>query len=143
MASGTGMDPAAFAVVGALISISPEARKTARDHKPTAHDKRPRETTFEFFTNHTQMLGAIARDNTATVRDLAARVRVTERAAMSIMSHLETEGIVQRHREGRRNRYTIDLEAFRTFRGWNYNGWAVPRPLVDVAVKAVRAIGRL
>ncbi|MBI5289492.1 MAG: ArsR family transcriptional regulator [Chloroflexi bacterium] len=143
LASGTEMDPAVFAVVGALISISPEARKTARDHQPTAHDKRPRETVFEFFTNHTQMLAAIARDSSATVRDLAARVRVTERAAMSILSQLEAEGIVQRHREGRRNRYTIDLEAFRSFRGWQYNGWAVPKPLVNVAVEAVRAIGRL
>ncbi|HLB23775.1 MAG TPA: helix-turn-helix transcriptional regulator [Dehalococcoidia bacterium] len=143
LSTGTALSPPAYAVVGALISISPEARATARDHEPTEEDKRPRETGFEFFTNHTMMLAAIARANTATVRELAGRVRVTERAAMAIVSQLEAEGIVQRRREGRRNTYTIDLEAFRHFRGWTYDGWAMPKPLVDVAVAAVRALGRL
>jgi DNA-binding MarR family transcriptional regulator len=143
LAYGTELDPAMHAIVGALISISPEARSAARQHEPTAHDKRPRDGTFEFFTNHTQMLAAIARDSTATVRDLAARVGVTERAAVTILHQLEAESIIARHREGRRNTYTIDLEEFRRFRGWAYEGWSVPQPLVDVAVAAVRAIGRL
>ncbi len=143
IATGPGMTPPAYAVVGALISVSPEARREARDHEPSEEDKRPRHKTFEFFTNHTMMLGAIARERTATVRELAGRVRVTERAAMAIVGQLEAEGIVQRHREGRRNTYTIDLEAFRHFRGWSYDGWSMPDPLVDVAVRAVRALGRL
>ena len=62
---------------------------------------------------------------------------------MTILHQLEAEGIIARHREGRRNSYTIDLEEFRRFRGWTYDGWAVPAPLVDVAVAAIRAIGRL
>ncbi len=143
LATGTELDPAMYAVVGALISISPEARAAARDHEPTAHDKRPRELEFEFFTNHMQMLAAIARESTSTVRDLAARINITERAAVSILHALEAEGIITRHKEGRRNTYTIDLEAFRTFRGWEYESWSVPKPLVDVAVAAVRAIGGL
>ncbi len=143
LAYGTEMNPSMHAVVGALISVSPEARSVARDHEPSAHDKRPRDATFEFFTNHTQMLAAIARESTATVRELSARVGVTERAAVTILHQLEAEGIIARHREGRRNSYTIDLEEFRRFRGWTYEGWAVPSPLVDVAVAAVRAIGNL
>jgi DNA-binding MarR family transcriptional regulator len=143
LATGAGMTPAAYAVAGALITISPEARAEARDHEPSEHDKRPRHKSFEFFTNHTQMLAAIARYNTATVRELAGRVHVTERAAMAILGQLEAEGIVQRRREGRRNTYTIDLEAFRNFRGWSYDGWSMPEALVDVAVRAVRALGRL
>jgi DNA-binding MarR family transcriptional regulator len=137
---GTDLDPAAYAVVGALISISPEARASARSYTPNEHDKRARHGTFEFFTNHTQMLAAIARDQTATVRDLAGQVHITERAGVAILHQLEDAGIITRIREGRRNRYTIDLEAFRNFRGWEYEGWSVPQPLVDVAVTAIRGI---
>jgi DNA-binding MarR family transcriptional regulator len=143
LAQGTVLDPAVNAVVAALISISPEADTARAEHEPTAEDKRPRVGTWEFFTNHTLMLAAIARDNTLTVRDLAARVGVTERAAVSILHQLEAEGIITRHKEGRRNSYTIDLEAYRHFRGWAYEGWALPKPLVDVAVNAIRAIGRM
>jgi DNA-binding MarR family transcriptional regulator len=143
LASGTELDPAMYAVVGALISVSPEARAIARDHEPDEHDKRPRELEFEFFTNHLQMLAAIARDSSATVRDLAARIGLTERAAVSILHALEAEHIITRHKEGRRNSYTIDLEAFRNFRGWQYDSWRVPQPLIDVAVVAVKAISRL
>jgi ribosomal protein S25 len=109
----------------------------------TKEDKRPRVGTWEFFTNHTLMLAAIARDHTLTVRELATRVGVTERAAVAILHQLEAEGIITRHREGRRNTYTIDLEAYRHFRGWQYEGWALPKPLIDVAVNAIRAIGRM
>jgi DNA-binding MarR family transcriptional regulator len=137
---GTELDPAAYAVVGALISISPEARESARSYIPTEHDKRPRTGTFEFFTNQTQMLAAIARDQAATVRDLAGQVKITERAAVAILHQLEDAGIITRIKEGRRNRYTIDLEAFRNFPGWAYEGWSIPQPLVDVAVTAIRAI---
>ena len=143
LANGTVLDPAVHAVVAALISISPEAGRVETEHAPTKEDKRPRVGTWEFFTNHTLMLAAIARDNTLTVRDLAARVRMTERAAVSILHQLEAEGIITRHKEGRRNSYTIDLEAFRHFRGWQYEGWALPKALTDVAVNAIRAIGRL
>jgi DNA-binding MarR family transcriptional regulator len=135
------MNASAGAVVGALISISPEgARATRRHHAPTAADKRPRTGTWDFFTNHMVMLGGIARDPTTTVRDLALGARITERAAMQILNQLEAESIIVRHREGRRNRYTIDLDSFRHFRGWRYDGWSMPERLVDVAVKAMRAL---
>lgn len=143
LSAGTELDPAVNGVVAALISISPEAGRVRQEHTPTKHDKRPRVGTWEFFTNHTLMLAAIARDNTLTVRDLAARVGVTERAAVSILHQLEAEGIIARHKEGRRNSYTIDLEAYRHFRGWQYEGWALPKALTDVAVIAIQAIGRM
>jgi DNA-binding MarR family transcriptional regulator len=142
LADGTAMGPAVGAVVNVLISISPEGRAARREHAPTKHDKRPRASSFEFFTNHMLMLAAIAQDTNRTVRELAAQVGVTERAAVAILHALEAEGIIERHREGRRNTYSIDLEAFRDFRGWEYEGWAVPQPLIDVAVNAVRAMGR-
>jgi len=143
LAGGSVMGPSVGAVVRVLISLSPEGRAARREHEPTEHDKRPRVTTFEFFTNHTMLLAAIAEDNTRTVRELAAQVGVTERAAVALLHALEAEGVIKRHREGRRNSYTINLEAFRRFRGWRYDGWSVPKELVDLAVKAVRAVGRL
>jgi DNA-binding MarR family transcriptional regulator len=143
LSSGSELDPAMKAIVAVLISISPEAQSAAKEHPPTKKDLGPRAGTWEFFTNHTQMLAAIARDSSATVRELAGRVGVTERASVAILHALEAEGIIARHKEGRRNSYTIDLEAFRRFRGWHYESWDVPKPLVDVAVEAIRAIGNL
>jgi DNA-binding MarR family transcriptional regulator len=135
------LNVAAKVVVGALIDLSPEGGSaTRRDHVPKGNDRKPRVSTWAFFTNHMQLLGAIARDSRATVRDLALEVRITERAAMQILNQLEAESIIVRHREGRRNRYTIDLDAFRRFRGWEYDGWSMPAQLIDVAVKGMRAL---
>ena len=137
------MNVAATVVVGALIEISPEgAKATRRHHHPSAADREPRIGSWAFFTNHMQMVGAIARDATMTVRDLATETKITERAAVQILNQLEAESIIVRHREGRRNHYTIDLDAFRHFRGWQYDGWSMPKPLIDVAVNAMRAMAQ-
>ncbi len=45
------------------------------------------------------------------LRELAAQVGITERAVLHIIGDLETAGVVTRERVGRRNRYTIDLDA--------------------------------
>ena len=137
------MNVAATVVVSALIDISPGgATATRRQHAPTAEDCEPRVSTWAFFTNHMQMLGAVARDSTMTVRDLAMETKITERAAVQILNQLEAESIIVRHREGRRNSYTIEVEEFRKFRGWRYDGWSMPQQLVDVAVNGIRALGR-
>jgi DNA-binding transcriptional regulator PaaX len=41
------------------------------------------------------------------MRDLAARVGITERAVIRIVGELEAAGYVQITREGRRNRYAL------------------------------------
>ncbi len=137
------MNVAATVVVGALIDLSPEGpRATRRHHAPSAEDREPRIGSWAFFTNHMQMLGAIARDPTMTVRDLAMETKITERAAVQILNQLEAESIIVRHREGRRNNYTIDVEAFRQFRGWRYDGWMMPTSLIEVAINGFRALAR-
>jgi DNA-binding transcriptional regulator PaaX len=45
------------------------------------------------------------------VRDVAGRVGITERAVQSILGDLETAGVLERVREGRRNRYVLHLDA--------------------------------
>ena len=44
------------------------------------------------------------------MRDVAASIGITERAVAKIVSDLEEEGLVQRHKEGRRNSYVLSLD---------------------------------
>jgi len=67
-------------------------------------------SSWTFLTNHTQVLLAIAADNRATAKEIAAIVGVTERAIQRIIDDLETAGYISRFREGRKNRYEIHAE---------------------------------
>jgi DNA-binding MarR family transcriptional regulator len=62
---------------------------------------------FSFLTNHGLVLLCIAEDPRARMRDIAATVDITERAAQRIVSDLIAAGYVDRTRQGRRNEYTI------------------------------------
>jgi DNA-binding MarR family transcriptional regulator len=63
---------------------------------------------WTFVTSHTQVLLCIARDPNVRLRDVAATVGVTERAAQRIVADLVEAGYLERTRVGRRNRYTIN-----------------------------------
>lgn len=63
---------------------------------------------WTFLTNHAHVLLAIAREPTARLRDVAASVGITERAAQAIVADLEAAGYLRRERVGRRNEYTIN-----------------------------------
>ena len=62
---------------------------------------------WTFLTNHSHVLLCLAADDSLRVRDLADKVGITERAVMKILSELEAGGVLEREREGRRNRYRI------------------------------------
>ncbi len=62
---------------------------------------------WTFLTNHAHVLLAITRDPEARLRDVAALVGITERAAQRIVAELEQEGYLTRTRDGRRNRYEV------------------------------------
>jgi len=64
---------------------------------------------WTYLTNHTHVLVCLARKPDCTVRELALQVGVTERSIQRILSDLEEDGAVRRIRDGRRNRYDIDL----------------------------------
>lgn len=66
------------------------------------------ERDWTFLTNHAHVLVAIARDPDARLRDVAARVGITERAAQGIVHDLVSAGYLTRERVGRRNRYEVD-----------------------------------
>lgn len=63
---------------------------------------------WTFLTNHAHVLLVIASTPDVRVRDVAARVGVTERTAMQIIEDLEVGGYITRERQGRRNHYHVD-----------------------------------
>ena len=79
-------------------------RKRAAAPEPSA----PPPPTWTFLTNHAHVLLAIALEPSARIRDVAARVGITERAVQRIVSELEEAGYLSHEREGRRNAYRVD-----------------------------------
>jgi DNA-binding IclR family transcriptional regulator len=69
-----------------------------------------------FLTNHALVLIHVIDHPRSTLREIANAVGITERAALSIVRALEEEGMVSRRKEGRRNRYTVNLAALLTHR---------------------------
>lgn len=65
---------------------------------------------WTFLSNHGHVLVCLARDPDARLRDVAVAVGITERAVQKIVSDLEEAGVVERLRDGRRNRYRLFLE---------------------------------
>ena len=65
------------------------------------------EPTWGFLTNHFYVLRCIAREPSLTLREVAERVGITERAVQRIVAELEEGGYLSRAREGRRNRYVL------------------------------------
>ncbi|MFG2262030.1 helix-turn-helix transcriptional regulator [Streptomyces sp. NPDC048720] len=63
---------------------------------------------WTFLTNHVRVLAAIADNQNARIRDIAAYCRLTERAVQKIIADLEQDGYLSHTREGRGNTYRID-----------------------------------
>jgi DNA-binding MarR family transcriptional regulator len=63
---------------------------------------------WTFVTSHTRVLLCIAGDPEVRMRDVAATVGITERAAQRILADLVEAGYVERTRVGRRNHYKIN-----------------------------------
>ncbi|AIE85185.1 hypothetical protein [Fimbriimonas ginsengisoli] len=72
-------------------------------------DTRP-SSGWTFLTNHSHVLICLAGDPFMRMRDVAMKVGITERAVIRIVNDLQAAGALTREREGRRNRYTIDLD---------------------------------
>lgn len=68
-------------------------------------------TRWGLLTNHALVLVHVVGNPRSTLREIADAVGVTDRAALSILRALEEDRIVARRKEGRRNVYTVDLEA--------------------------------
>jgi DNA-binding MarR family transcriptional regulator len=64
-------------------------------------------TGWTFLTNHAHVLVCLDQDPDVLLREVAARVGITERAVQKIVAELEAAGVLEREREGRRNRYRL------------------------------------
>ncbi len=62
---------------------------------------------WTFLTNHARVLISIAEEPDIRIRDLAARIGITERATQRIVAELEAAGYLSHDKEGRRNRYRL------------------------------------
>lgn len=62
---------------------------------------------WTFLTNHAHVLITITADPELTLREVAGRVGVTERATQGIVADLESAGYLTKARHGRRNTYTV------------------------------------
>lgn len=63
---------------------------------------------WTFLTNHAHVLVCITHDPGIRVREIAARVGITERATQRIVADLAREGYIEKARIGRRTTYTIN-----------------------------------
>ena len=62
---------------------------------------------WTFFTNHAHVLFCISQDPDVTLREVAGRVGITERATQRIVAELEAGGYLRHERKGRRNHYEL------------------------------------
>jgi len=62
---------------------------------------------WTFLTNHSHVLLCIEENPDVLMREVAAQVGITERAAQRIVSELEASGYLSHERVGRRNRYEV------------------------------------
>lgn len=78
--------------------------------KPTGNKPSKSAAGWTFLTNHSHVLVCLMVDPGATLRQVAQRIGVTERAVQKLVRDLEMAGVLARQREGRCNRYRLDLD---------------------------------
>ncbi|MFE3448737.1 helix-turn-helix transcriptional regulator [Nonomuraea sp. NPDC059194] len=65
---------------------------------------------WTFLTHHARVLLEIGRDPEARLRDIADAIGITERTVQTIVNDLHEAGYLTRERNGRRNRYQLNLD---------------------------------
>jgi len=66
---------------------------------------------WNFFSNYAHVIVCLADNPNARLRDVADHVGITERTALRLVTELEAADILKRVKEGRRNRYLINMHA--------------------------------
>jgi len=65
---------------------------------------------WTFFSNNAHVLVCLSHTPQPTTRQMAIKVGITERAVQRILAKLVLAGVVSVKKEGRRNRYELDLD---------------------------------
>ena len=68
-------------------------------------------TDWTFLSNYAHVLVCLALNPEARLREIADQVGITERSAMRLITQLDEAGILKREKQGRRNRYLIEMDA--------------------------------
>lgn len=82
---------------------SPQAEPEA---SPARNRPEPRHR-WTFLTNHSHVLILLNTEPDLVLREIAARVGITERAIQQILTDLEAEDFIEREKIGRRNHYRV------------------------------------
>lgn len=64
---------------------------------------------WTFLTNHSHVLVCLQRDPFMRAKDIAQQVGITERSVQRILTELTEYGVLVKEKDGRRNRYLIDV----------------------------------
>ncbi len=88
------------------------------------------------FTNHALVMAYVCEHNDSTVREISAAIGITERATLAMLSDLQGEGIIIRHRIGRSNAYSMDFERLAMFRRGNA-GPPTPASFADGLIRTL------
>jgi DNA-binding Lrp family transcriptional regulator len=67
-------------------------------------------------TNHALVLIHVVEHPRSTLRAIADAVGITDRATLSILRALEDDAIITREKKGRRNEYTVNIDALMNHR---------------------------
>jgi DNA-binding transcriptional regulator LsrR (DeoR family) len=65
---------------------------------------------WTFFSNNAHVLVCLTHTPQPTTREIAAQVGITERAVQRIVKKMVDAGVLNIEKEGRRNRYELDLD---------------------------------
>jgi DNA-binding MarR family transcriptional regulator len=65
---------------------------------------------WTFITRHGAVLALIGQHSQITAREIATRLGITERYVRKIIKDLETNGYIEKKREGRVNTYRVNGE---------------------------------
>ncbi len=71
-------------------------------------DKTATSIDWNFLSNYAHVLICLAENPDSRLRDVAARVGITERTTLRLVNQLEKSGILLRLKDGRRNNYIIN-----------------------------------
>lgn len=88
---------------------------------------------WALLTNHALVLIHITEHNRSTLREIAGSVGITERAALSILRALEEDAIIARKKDGRRNVYSVDMDALMATRHGPYSIEELARALFTLS----------
>jgi predicted HTH transcriptional regulator len=89
-----------------LLRRNIKAMKTSRKSNRGPEE---RKSSWTFFTNHSHVVFLLARYPDITLRDIASKVGITERAVQRIIEDLVEDDYVVRHKIGRNNTYKVNL----------------------------------